>query len=211
MVVVQLEKALDRVGATFNQAASAFQPLARSLLKEPSLILSGLLLGVLAYSDEVADRGEAEDSSADGVFSRAAISACRALELLDQGLRLAWSVTTDSNYDEDGLLVTDYLYGQAIDQVIEVGEPGVIGILATAISDSAEAKISRRFTDYRSSLIVAAFDIALLIGEYGAVTRQAIEAARRAASEQASDFVGLLPAGAIRDFLRRSTSVVIAN
>lgn len=211
MVVVQLEEALGRVKVTFNEAASAFQPLARSLLNEPSLILSGLLLGVLAYGDEVVDRGGAENNSADGVFGYVPISACLALEFLDRGLCLAWSVTTDSNYDEDGLLVTDYLYGQAIDQVIEVGEPGVIAILARAISDSAEAKISRRFTDYRSSLIVAAFDIALLIGEYGSVTRKAIEAARRAAAEQASDFVGLLPAGAIRDFLRRSTSVVIAN
>jgi len=197
MVVVQLEKALDRVGVTFNQAASAFQPLARSLLKEPSLFLSGLLLGVLAYGDNVVDEK--------------AVSACRALELLDQGLRMAWSVTTDSNYDEDGLLVTDYLYGQAIDQVIEVGEPIVIGILARAISESAEAKISQRVSDHRTRLVVAALDIALCFGEFSAVTRDAIESARRAASEPASDFVGLLPAGAIRDFLRRATSVVIAN
>ena len=164
----ELEKTLDRIETTFNETTVRFDALARSLMCPPSLFLSRLLLNSMALGDRRPDER--------------AICSGRALELLDQALKLGASASSDSGYDEEKLLVTDYLYGQAIDQVVGAGEPRIIDILAGAITGFAADRVAGPDGAYRPHLIFAAQEIAVLLGEFDEATATAMRAARTAAN-----------------------------
>ncbi len=159
---------------------------------------------------QIRDRAEGEENEADGVFGRV-LCACRALELLDQALALGASVLPGDGYNEDRLLVTDYLYGQAIDQVIEADRPAVIAILADAISGAAEDRLVPHGEDRRPHLVVAALDIAATLADFGPDELAAVSRIRAAASGGADNWRDLLPAGEIGDFIQSSRAAAAAD
>jgi len=193
MAVDELENSLEKIRLTFKEAVGRLEPLAQSLIVPPELFFSRLLLGSIGMGTAVPDE-------------RAA-SACRALEFLDQALSLGALTSPDSGYDEEKLLVTDYLYGQAIDQVVGVGEARIIDILAAAIAGVAEDRVEESCSPYRLRLIVAALGIALLVGEFSAAAAAALSAAAAAAASGSVDWPGALPADGVREFFEQSTSM----
>ena len=167
MALTELEKNLDRVETTFNETTVRLESLARSLMNPPALFLSRLLFTSMARGGRLPDER--------------AVCSGRALEFLDQALALGASASSDSGYDEEKLLVTDYLYGQAIDQVIGSGEPRIIDILAAAITGFAADRVAGPDSAYRPHLIAAALEIALLLGEFDDATETEMRAAQTGA------------------------------
>ncbi|MDP1809404.1 MAG: hypothetical protein Q8L35_07715 [Actinomycetota bacterium] len=188
MALDELEKNLDKVETTFNETTVRLESLARSLMSPPSLFLSRLLLSSMALGDKLPDDK--------------AVCSGRALEFLDQALALGASASSETGYDEEKLLVTDYLYGQAIDQVVGAGETRIIDILAGAITGFAVDRVSEPDIAYRTRLIVAALEIALLLGEYDDATATAMRAAQAAAARGLVDWP---------TFIDRSTSTAAKN
>lgn len=190
MILAELDKMLVLVETSFAEKMERLEPLAKSLVQPPSLFLTRLLLGSLALGSTPPDDR--------------AICAGRALEFLDQALALSTSVCSESGYDEAKLLVTDYFYGQAIDQVIGTGEAQIIGILATAITASAEDKINEADNNYQTRLIAAALDIALVLGDFDSTTLAAVKAAKAAAVCGELDWPASLQIGQAGEFIQRS-------
>lgn len=188
MALDELEKNLDKVETTFNETTVRLESLARSLMSPPSLFLSRLLLSSMALGDKLPDDK--------------AVCSGRALEFLDQALALGASASSETGYDEEKLLVTDYLYGQAIDQVVGAGETRIIDILAGAITGFAVDRVAEPDIAYRTRLIVAALEIALLLGEYDDATATAMRAAQAAAARGLVDWP---------TFIDRSTSTAAKN
>jgi len=160
------------------------------------LWLSRLLLGAAAFG------GKRPDADA--------ISSCLALEFLDQALCLGASVA-EQGYDKENLLITDYLYGQAIDRVIAVDKPAVIDILAKAIAAAAEDKVAVPTPDYRGRLAGAAFDIALALGEFADIEAAQIAAAKAAWTDSPDVWLERLPDGPAKEYLRSSLSPAVSE
>lgn len=188
---------LARVETTFNETTGRIESLARSLITPPSLFLSRLLFDSMALGRRLPDER--------------AVCSGRALEFLDQALALGASASSDSGYDEEKLLVTDYLYGQAIDQVVGAGEPLVIDILAGAITGFAADRVTEPNAAYRPRLIYAALDIALLLGEFEDATAAAIRTAQTAAARGLDNWSAALPDGRISERIEQPTDAAANN
>lgn len=193
MIIARLQTALLEVGQTYEQLVAGMPVLARSLTKDPELALSRLLLGSSMLQDA---RPGPE-----------AVSACRALELLDQALVLG---NAASAYNEEKLLVADFLYAQAIDQVAGLQKPIIIDLLAGAIMTTARDRVLFSDLNDRSRLAAAALEIGLLLG---AVKGDRIDALRVELKPEArlgaGEIVNLLPEGLIKSFLCERPTVAV--
>jgi hypothetical protein len=151
MVIVRLEEALIKVDRGWRAKIQELDPLAQELLEVPAWETSKILIGAALPGGEIA-----ED----------VIAACLALQFLEQALRLGHESRGEpNNYIENHLLITDYLYAQAIDQVIAMNRPPVIGWLAKAIMRTAEDRVKGDYSDYRRRLTTAALEIGSYLGE----------------------------------------------
>lgn len=193
----ELEKTLARVETTFNETTGRIESLARSLITPPSLFLSRLLFDSMALGRRLPDER--------------AVCSGRALEFLDQALALGASASSDTGYDEEKLLVTDYLYGQAIDQVVGAGEPLIIDILAGAITGFAADRVAEPNAAYRPRLIYAALEIALLLGEFEDATAAAMRTAQTAAARGLDNWSAALPNGRISELIEQRTDAAANN
>lgn len=149
MVIARLESALKSVQETWEINTALFESAARELLAPPDWQLSRMLI-------ETALLGAAD-------LSVGTIEACLALELLDQALRLGQSAGSVT-YIESHLLITDYLYAQAIAQVITINRPPVIARLARAIMLTAGDRVNEDTPDHRRRLVEAAAGIGAFLG-----------------------------------------------
>lgn len=195
MISDRVEEALLRVDKSWRAGTQQLDPLASALLEVPDWWSSRVLLEtVLLGSDEI---------------SRDAIAACCALEFLAQALRLGRAGTPGTEADiDDRLLVTDYFYAQAIDQVISLNKPFVIVVLARAIMNTAEDRATEVFRENRRRLIAAALEIGSFLGELAERDAVAVAtAATQACSAEHDRWADHLPDGPFKDTLRRSLTI----
>jgi hypothetical protein len=192
MVITHLESALEKTAASWAASVAGLDPLAQELLVEPSWKLSGVLLGTALLGGATIDES--------------AMASSRALEFLDQSLRLGRANMEDSdNYIENNLLITDYLYARAIDEVIDIDAPPVIGFLARAIMATASDRAEGEFVDHRRHLLAAALEIGSFLGGIEGPQAEAIAAAAVGAGQLgAGEWAKAYPPGPVRDYLRQS-------
>lgn len=91
-----------------------------------------------------------------------------ALEILRIAIDIGSVSQDEEDFSDDRLLSTDYLYAQAINQVVSLGKPFIISILATSIANTA-ADRANSFDENPDieHLIVAAFKLGKRLGECG--------------------------------------------
>ncbi len=89
-----------------------------------------------------------------------------ALELLFQAKNLGFLAHTSVSFSDELLLATDYLYAEAINQVIGLNEPEIIRLLAKAIADTAADRTLEEFElKDGKRLIEAAVELGLFLGD----------------------------------------------
>ncbi len=199
MVIARLESALATAARGWGQAVAGLDDLAQELLEPPTWQLSSVLLGTtLLGSVRIGEE---------------ALASSRAVEFLDQALRLGQVNMRDPDeYIENNLLITDYLYARAIDEVISIARPRVIALLAQAIMAAGSDRSDGDFTDYRRRLIAAALEIGSYLG--GVKGAEAAAVAAAAAGIGSAGFVEwaeIYPAGPLRDYLRRSLATAASG
>ncbi len=184
-----LEGTVSEARAGFSACLADFDELAVSLIGPPSMLLSRLLIGTILIGDRQPNE--------------TAICSCRALELLDHALLLGQPARNDGGVSEDKLLVADYLYARSIDQVIETGEPKIIGMLARSIMRTSESRIVAGVpTDSRRALIAAALEIGSHIGRLEGPVAEAVSAATNASLVDGSvRLIRIFPQGPDKDHL----------
>ncbi len=192
MVIARLESALETVARSWSQAVAGLDDLAQKLIEPPTLQMSSVLLGTTLLGG--ARLGE-----------EALASSC-ALEFLDQALRLGQVNMRDpDDYIENNLLITDYLYARAIDEVISIDRPRVIALLAQAIMATGSDRSAGEFTNYRRRLIAAALEIGSYLGGVEGAEAEAVAAAAAGiGSTGLVEWAEIYPAGPVRDYLCRS-------
>ena len=89
-----------------------------------------------------------------------------ALEILRIAIDIGSISQDEKDFSDDRLLSTDYLYAQAINQVVGLGKPFIISILATSIANTA-ADRANSFDENPDieHLIVAAYKLGKRLGE----------------------------------------------
>lgn len=192
MLNARTGSALEAVEKVWNSSVSELSSLVQELLVPPTWQMSGILI-------ETVRLGKA------GLDERA-IAACCALEFLEQSLRLG-EANHAGHRTEDHLLITDCLYAQAIDRVISIDRPYVIGVLARVIMGTAEDRVNGADREYRHRLIASALEIGAHLGDVNGSHADAVataaDEARLAVHDQWAD---TLPAGPVKDYLCRSLS-----
>jgi hypothetical protein len=186
MVIAELERALSLVSASFDEVVDRLEPLVKSIIKPPELFLSSVLLGTMMLGN---DRQETE-----------AVAAARALEFLEQALKLGAGSGSADEIESD-LLMTDYLYAQAIDQVVEIDRPAIIGALAGAIMATAQDRAAGAERDHRTRLVVAALEIGSRLGRVAGSAAEDIEAVKLSIKRSANGWLDRFPAGPVKDRL----------
>jgi hypothetical protein len=186
MLIAELDSALGLVGTGFEAAVDGLEPLVKSSVRPPELFLSTVSLGTMLLGPA---RPEA-----------AALAAARALEFLEQALNLG-SETRPETEIESALLITDYLYAQAIDQVVDQDRPVVIGALAGAIMATAEDRAAGVIQDHRSRLIVAALEIGAHLGEITGPLVEELNAVKVSVIQSSDGWPDRFPPGPIKDRL----------
>ncbi|HEB12466.1 MAG TPA: hypothetical protein ENI11_02190 [Actinobacteria bacterium] len=173
MVKTDIEAELSRIEKGLSEASGVMEPLVRESLIPSDCLLSRVLLVTLTLGSKSTDQK--------------AIYACQALEILDQALRLGENTPENSDERNNDLLICDYLYSQAINQVTSINEPVIIDCLAKAISSSAEDRVSGTQRNYRYHLFDAALEIALHLGEFQEMRETGIRAAKARSFEAFSE------------------------
>ncbi len=191
MVIARLESALAAAAQSWSQTVADLDDLAQELLEPPTWQLSSILLGTTLLGGARIDEE--------------ALASCRAVEFLDQALRLGQVNMEDPDrYIEDNLLITDYLYARAIDEVISIDRPPVIAFLARAIKATGTDRSEGEFSDYRRRLVSAALEIGSYLGGVeGAQAKAVAQAAAGVGSTGLVEWSEAYPAGPVRDYLRR--------
>ncbi len=164
MVKTDVEREIGLVEAGLAVATGEMEPLVRESLMPIDYRLARVLLTTLALGLRSIDKK--------------AISACQSLEILDQALRLGETISTNIDMRDNDLLICDYLYAQAINQVTGIKEPAVINFLAKAITRTAEDRASQTQRHARHYLFAAALDIALHLGDFPRERESAIKNAK---------------------------------
>lgn len=186
---------IGEVETAFAEVAKVMEPAAAEVLERPKYVLSQLLFDLLYIN------GERPASAAIGV--------CLALELLAQALKLGRRLSTASNFNEEDLLIKDYYYAAAIEQVVPIGQPGVIGVLARAITGAAEERMTGSL-DIHARLAAAAIEISLLMGNHRPDVDEQLRTALALCAKSTQDW-SALPGGAVKDAVLNSLSVAAAK
>ncbi|HEB12512.1 MAG TPA: hypothetical protein ENI11_02425 [Actinobacteria bacterium] len=173
MVKTDIKAQLRLIETGLSEAKGIMEPLVRESLISTDNLLSRVLLVTLTLGSIKTDKKT--------------ISACQSLEILDQALRLGETRPANSDERDKNLLIGDYLFAQAINQVTSINEPVIIDCLAKAISGSAEDRVSGTQRHYRYHLFGAALDIALHLGDFTEKHKTAIRAAKTRSLETFPD------------------------
>ncbi len=97
---------------------------------------------------------------------RSLIKTALALEILKVAIDIGSISQNEGSFSDDRLLSTDYLYAEAIGQVVGLNKPFIVSILAKSIANTAANRANDNDDNpYLEHLIVASYELGTRLGE----------------------------------------------